>query len=151
MLSMIRIWLLIWVISDMMVFKMHAIQNNKEVNHNESRTTTTAPIDDDDDDDENFDNDHAGIILNLYKPYDNSTNENDKRQNDSSKQTETPFMQLVIKNPDKTDKSHQRSQSTTKLNNSAKSVSASVESSIKHKTETQQKIIIRYVIQFHAF
>lgn len=109
-----RIWLLVWVISDMMIFKMNAIQNGKEINNNQSQITTNASFADDGDGDDADEN--PDIIVNLYDPDDRPTNDsksNDEQKNKSNEQTEPPFMQLVIKNPDKIGKGHKHNYTTT--------------------------------------
>lgn len=169
-----RIWLLVWVISDTMIFKMNAIQNSKEVNNKNTVNTSFAH----DDDDKNPQTENHSIVLNLPKPDDRSTNNsklNDEQENKSGEQTEQPFMQLVIDSLDKIHTDRQGSNTTTipsnttsdsienpikieKKSSTESNVTtpapplipiASVKPSIKHNKDTQQKIIIRYALKVY--
>lgn len=170
-----RIWLLVWVISDTMIFKMNAIQNSKEVNNKNTVNTSFAH----DNDDKNPQTENHSIVLNLPKPDDRSTNNsklNDEQENKSGEQTEQPFIQLVIDSLDKIHTDRQGSNTTTIPSNSTTSDSienpikiekksstesnvttpapplipiASVKPSIKHNKDTQQKIIIRYALKVY--
>lgn len=167
--STMPIWLLIWVISDIMIFKMNAIQNSsQEINNtdNSGIETNSSFVDDE--------SDELGIILNLFDPDDPSTNEESDSDSDSEskdqtehtihpneqiKPTKPPFMQFQLKHPDKMKKGHNDSDittttpATTTISNSTGNSTittklippATIKSRIQHnnRKETQQKIIIR--------
>lgn len=159
-----RFLVLVWVISDIMIFKMNATQNSsQELSHNSNNVSETKISSDSD---ESPEADHPGIILNLYHPDDQSTNDsNAKHQNEhttnsnkETKPTKPPFMQIALKHPDIIKKSRNDSYITTttpatttlhSVGNSTETTkkslipAATVKPSIKHEKETQQKIIIR--------
>lgn len=145
--KMIRTWLLIMVISDVMIFKMNAIQNSNDsrtiVEDNGVQQMVTSTID--------SQNDALGIVL-------NSNNSSDQPKNDSNsndKHTELKFKKFLMKNSDKNESDHANITSETSTEspvelekNSTTEAAplipeATVKPNIKHPVETQQKIIIR--------
>lgn len=156
--SMMRIWLSVWVISDLMVFEMNATQNSThEINSNNNnvREITVSSIVND----ESPEIDLPGIILNLYDPDDHhDSKEKNEHTNNSSEQTEPtkqPFMQFELEHPDKNKRRvHDHSYVTTTPASSIAAnctrttkkpliPAATAKPSIKHKKDSQQKIIIR--------
>jgi hypothetical protein len=158
--TMMRMWLLVWVISDMMMFKMSATLNSsQEINSNSNNmseiTTETSKVKDEDPDISDLD-----AILNILHPGEPSASDSDMKEehkNKSSEQTEPtkqPNTQLTLENPDNVTEVHNERYISTTTPPSTTSNSttetlipaATVKSSIKHKKDSQQKIIIRYAL-----
>lgn len=173
-----RVWLLLWVISDMMIFQMNAVPNDEKVSNNHNRTiadetatTTTASVNNKD----NSDIGPKGFILKLHNPNDTDNVSSTDVKKNKSEDHQEPIIHVILKNREKDEKDQQHSLSTTTPTTMAPSNStekpmeiknisltqsnktaaaslippASVNSSIEQKAESQQKIIIRYALQIH--
>lgn len=179
--STLRVWLLVWVISDMMIFKMNAAQNStQEINDNHNANGIEIKVNALIAHDKSEKMDKPEIIVELHNPnikekqtvletivLQNNSDSNEDHTNNSNEQTLPtipPLVELALDNPDKIEKdddhdddSHNTTTlatpaSTTTSNGTGNSTEtakkslipeAKVQSSIKHKSDTQQKIIIR--------
>lgn len=139
--SIVRVWLLLWMISDLMVFKTNAVENNEKVGDNHSvQENTTSQTD--------------GIVLNLIHPNDRNhssdvTNSTDGNETESKKEQNGNYSTTTTKTPsDSIDKpldTETTSPAPPSNTTDAPLIpTATVEPTIQHKLQTQSKIIIRY-------
>lgn len=148
----------------MMMFKMYATQNSSQEIDSKSNnvsepTTNSSNVKNEDPDISDLD-----AILNILHPGEASKNDSDlkaEHTNKSSEHTEPtkqPHTQSSLDNPNDMEKVHNESNITTttpvatasnSTENSTKESlipAATVKPSIKHKKDSQQKIIIRYAL-----
>lgn len=107
---MMRFWLLVWVISDIMIFKMNATQNSIEITTKNNKSDITTNVSFANDNKERTQIENPSIVLNLPDTND-STSKDDK--NDTTEPTKLPFIQVVINSLDQIQKDREENHTTS--------------------------------------